>query len=62
MSFQKLLILHIPFLKMYWYAECCFYKSLQDACVIFHMVQQFLFIWNKGLDLLALGRGKGSLM
>lgn len=37
-----------------------FYKSLQDACVIFHDAQQFLFIQNKGVDPLALGRVKGG--
>lgn len=35
-----------------------FYRSLQDACVIFHEAQQFLFIQNKGVDPLALGRAK----
>lgn len=49
-----------PLVKMYRCAEGCFHKSLQDPCVIFHEVQQFLFIWNKGMDLLALGRVKGA--
>lgn len=55
MSFLQLLILHIPFLKRIDMQSVVFIR----ACVIFHMVQQFLFIWNKGVDPLALGRGKG---
>lgn len=45
---------------MYWYAECGFFKSLQGSWVIFHMIQQFLFIWKKGVDAFALGRAKGG--